>query len=124
MSCSYSSVNADPANETLPSALSNLINDFYGNLTKTVVNGRVVWELPCDLSTGVDSIPREAGEGLGCYLLRIYSNFALMFDTVEGSPEGVVTAPVGAIRTRLDGGAGSTLYVKESGTGSTGWVAK
>lgn len=41
-----------------------------------------------------------------------------------GSPEGVVTAPVGSLYTRTDGGAGTTLYVKESGTGNTGWVAK
>lgn len=41
-----------------------------------------------------------------------------------GSPEGVVTASVGSIYGRTDGGAGTTLYVKESGTGSTGWVAK
>lgn len=41
-----------------------------------------------------------------------------------GSPEGVVTSVVGGIYARLDGGAGSTLYVKESGTGATGWVAK
>jgi hypothetical protein len=38
-----------------------------------------------------------------------------------GSPEGVVTA-TRAIYIRLDGGAGTTLYVKESGTGNTGWV--
>ena len=41
-----------------------------------------------------------------------------------GSPEGVVTAPVGSLYSRTDGGAGTTLYVKESGTGNTGWVAK
>lgn len=41
-----------------------------------------------------------------------------------GSPEGAVSAPIGTIYTRLDGGAGTTLYVKESGTGNTGWVAK
>jgi hypothetical protein len=41
-----------------------------------------------------------------------------------GAPNGVVTAAVGAIWIRTDGGAGSTLYVKESGTGNTGWVAK
>jgi hypothetical protein len=42
----------------------------------------------------------------------------------NGSPEGVVTASVGSLYLRFDGGAGSTLYVKESGTGNTGWVAK
>lgn len=41
-----------------------------------------------------------------------------------GTPEGVVTAPVGSLYTRTDGGAGTTLYVKESGTGNTGWAAK
>lgn len=41
-----------------------------------------------------------------------------------GSPEGVVTAPVGAIYQRTDGGTSTTLYVKQSGTGNTGWVAK
>ena len=41
-----------------------------------------------------------------------------------GSPEGVVTASVGSIYLRTDGGTGTTLYVKESGTGNTGWVAK
>lgn len=41
-----------------------------------------------------------------------------------GSPEGVVTAPVGSYYGRTDGGAGSSFYVKESGTGNRGWVAK
>ena len=41
-----------------------------------------------------------------------------------GSPNGAVTAPVGSLFTRTDGGAGTTLYVKESGAGNTGWVAK
>ncbi|MFM2007615.1 MAG: hypothetical protein RLZZ09_3270 [Pseudomonadota bacterium] len=41
-----------------------------------------------------------------------------------GSPETVITAPVGSLYTRIDGGAGTTLYVKESGSGNTGWVAK
>ncbi|CAB4161688.1 Pectate lyase superfamily protein [uncultured Caudovirales phage] len=41
-----------------------------------------------------------------------------------GTPEASVTATVGSMYTRTDGGAGTTLYVKESGTGNTGWVAK
>jgi len=41
-----------------------------------------------------------------------------------GSPEGVVTAPVGSLFLRMDGGAGTTLYVKQSGTGNTGWAGK
>jgi hypothetical protein len=41
-----------------------------------------------------------------------------------GSPEGVLAAVVGSLYTRTDGGALTTLYVKESGTGNTGWVFK
>jgi hypothetical protein len=41
-----------------------------------------------------------------------------------GTPEAAVTAPVGAVYHRTDGGAGTSFYVKESGTGNTGWVAK
>lgn len=41
-----------------------------------------------------------------------------------GSPEGVVTAPVGSLFLRTNGGAGTTLYIKESGAGNTGWVGK
>lgn len=42
----------------------------------------------------------------------------------SGSPEGIVPAPAGSLFLRTDGGPGSALYVKERGTGSTGWVSK
>jgi len=41
----------------------------------------------------------------------------------SGTPEGKVTAPVGSVYMRTDGGTGSTFYVKQSGTAATGWVA-
>ena len=42
-----------------------------------------------------------------------------------GAPNGTVVASVGALYLRLDGGANTTLYVKESGVNTnTGWVAK
>lgn len=41
----------------------------------------------------------------------------------RGDPEGAVAAPVGSLFTRADGGANTTLYVKESGAGNTGWRA-
>jgi hypothetical protein len=40
-----------------------------------------------------------------------------------GDPEGAATAGVGSLYLRTDGGAGSSLYVKESGAGNTGWKA-
>lgn len=42
----------------------------------------------------------------------------------DGTPEGVVTANVGTIYLRRDGGTVTTLYVKTSGTGNSGWTAK
>lgn len=41
-----------------------------------------------------------------------------------GSPESVVAKNVGSLYMRLDGGATTTLYVKTSGSGATGWTAK
>jgi hypothetical protein len=41
-----------------------------------------------------------------------------------GTPEGAVTAVVGSLFTRTDGGGSTTLYIKESGSGNTGWAAK
>jgi len=52
-----------------------------------------------------------------------YVNTAL-WTSGTGTPEGSVTAVVGSLYTRLNGGAGTTFYVKESGTGNVGWVAK
>jgi parallel beta-helix repeat protein len=50
--------------------------------------------------------------------------FSAFITAGAGSPEGVQSAAVGSIWMRTDGGAGTTLYVKESGTSNTGWVAK
>jgi hypothetical protein len=41
-----------------------------------------------------------------------------------GTPEGAITASIGAQALRRDGGASTTLYVKTSGAGNTGWTAK
>jgi hypothetical protein len=42
----------------------------------------------------------------------------------SGTPEGSVYAPVGYLYLRSNGGAGTSVYFKETGTGNTGWVAK
>jgi hypothetical protein len=44
--------------------------------------------------------------------------------SVFGTPEGVLTARSGAMALRRDGGTGTSFYIKETGTGNTGWVAK
>lgn len=61
--------------------------------------------------------------------LRLTGN-ALMFGATAGifwgtgTPEGAVAAGIGSVFHRTNGGAGTSLYVKESGTGNTGWVGK
>jgi hypothetical protein len=40
------------------------------------------------------------------------------------TPEAAVVGIVGDLFLRTDGGATTTLYVKTSGTGNTGWTAK
>jgi len=43
----------------------------------------------------------------------------------SGTPESVETGSVGHIFLRTDGGASTSIYIKESGTDTnTGWVAK
>jgi hypothetical protein len=44
-------------------------------------------------------------------------------NAVEGSgtPEGTTTSSVGGMYLRTDGGSGSTVYTKVSGTAATGW---
>jgi len=44
--------------------------------------------------------------------------------TGSGTPESAVAADVGSTFHRTDGGASTSYYVKETGTGNTGWIAK
>ena len=65
------------SHESVPSLIDNLVFALYGNITKTVRNGRVIWNIPCDPSNNpaeVHDIPREEGEGLLCYIIRCFNN--------------------------------------------------
>ena len=65
----------------------------------------------------------EATPELSEFFEHIENRINLSF-VGEGTPENIVTAGIGSIYHRLDGGAGTSFYVKESGTGSAGWVGK
>jgi len=43
--------------------------------------------------------------------------------TGTATPEGAVTAAVGRFYIDTDAAAGAVLYVKQTGSGNTGWVA-
>jgi hypothetical protein len=69
----------------------------------------------------IGSASSKASEMWGtkfCYTTSVCDFFG------SGTPEASVTANVGSTYRRTDGGAGASFYVKESGTGNTGWVAK
>lgn len=58
--------------ESLPSQIQNFTEQFFGEIIKTEVNGRVTWLLPCSLEIGLDNNPRAEDEGLACYFLRLF----------------------------------------------------
>lgn len=57
-------------------------------------------------------------------LPRSNSQTGRLFYMGAGTPEGTVEAGVGSLYFNTSGGSSTTLYVKESGTGNTGWVGK
>lgn len=93
--------NACPVNtadcETLPSALDNFTQQFFGSITRTVVDGKVTWVLPGDLNSGLPGNPRLDGEGLATYFLRLFN-------------EGIIglVGPIGD--TGATGAAGHNAY--------------
>jgi hypothetical protein len=54
----------------------------------------------------------------------LFNNNLPFISQGTGSPEGAVTARISSLYFRLDGGSNTSVYIKESGTGNTGWVAK
>ena len=54
-----------------------------------------------------------------------FSKFPIHYEgSGAGTPLNVVSAGIGSVWYRNDGGANTTLYIKESGQFATGWVAK
>jgi hypothetical protein len=58
-------------------------------------------------------------------MAAFHNRFAGRLFVGSGTPEAVVVAGVGALFLRTDGGAGTSLYVKEADDGlNTGWAGK
>ena len=72
---------------------------------------------------GIIDLGGGSNRWLNVAAVRYYSQTAY-WEAGAGDPENVVTAPVGSLWSRTNGGAGTTLYVKETGAGNTGWAAK
>jgi hypothetical protein len=109
---------------------------WNGSYLKTTVNGVEVFGLrQTFIEPHVDIYPKtDATLDIGASSFRFDNTYSKNFrpgngvpiwTSGVGDPNGSVTAEVGSMYTRVDGGAGTTLYVKESGTATnTGWVAK
>lgn len=54
--------------------------------------------------------------------LRIGGSSGAQLLTGSGSPDGVVSAPIGSVYLRTDANNGNQLYVKVTGTGNRGWA--
>jgi hypothetical protein len=86
------------SSESVPSLIDNLVYALYGTINKTITNGRVIWDVPCDPNntTEIFNQPRLDGEGLMCYFIRLANDGTFMG----------ATGPVGA--TGFTGSTGST----------------
>lgn len=88
--------------------LVNVTETATGSGTKRLIDAQV------------GGVSKFAADNAG----RVTLNNGPMVIPGAGSPEGVVSAPVGSMFLRSDGGAATSFYIKESGSGNTGWVAK
>jgi hypothetical protein len=88
--------------------LGRVVSDGAGTKFRILHNSTSAFEITNDNTVWVTGVLRVGNA-------RVFSG--------TGSPEGVLTAGVGAVFLRTDGGAGTTFYSKETGAGNTGWVA-
>jgi len=116
--------------------LSILESNVIMEVTKTSVicenvwetQGSVNYEIVMPVVLGSANVPFSLGyfgDGIVFgYGVRARNNISSLTWGL-GTPEGKITANVGSMYLRQDGGAGTTLYVKQSGKNTnTGWVGK
>lgn len=99
---------------------------FAGTNINAAAAGQIYWSTRATMQSSADGVillANFAVTGFTSLLLATGAGTAIGWYVGSGSPENVVTARVGSLYSRIDGGADTTLYVKESGTGNTGWAA-
>lgn len=130
---SYGYANGDtfirPGNATVSTVFSPNGGVTIGGQTfDSPINGLVV---KGNVGIGTTIAPTNKLEVIGNTVLtgdvtanKYITNVSTFWSSGVGSPEGVLTAPIGSMYTRTDGGTNTTLYIKENGAGNTGWIAK
>lgn len=112
-----------------PQMVSGTVNRIEGIRVNEIVGGTG------NVNVGIGNLVSPAGTDWSIYNMSARNNLMggpVVWGTSTGpqdlfgagSPEGVKTAPVGSTYRRTDGAANTSFYIKESGTGNTGWVAK
>jgi hypothetical protein len=108
---------------------------------KAVLNLRAYADSQAELIRGTDAAGSAKsfafnGDGVGWLARRLYCADGIRWSTSSGTftdrglfvstgdPNTQIAANPGSLCMNLSGGAGATLWVKESGGGNTGWVAK
>ena len=124
----------DPSYFISMNSLGNIKNLVVNSLTSDSTSQRVYFCLNSGGHIGRASVGLISGYvgGLGQLFSGTFPDYEILSGTVyyptssrgSGTPEGVLSAGVGSVYYDRAGGAGTTLYIKESLTGNTGWVAK
>lgn len=113
---------SDAQRGRLEYSFTNNVWDVYVNGAQAYRAGATNFRAASDNTIDLGTSTQRFKIGF-VYSLNMGSS-AVTISTGSGTPEGVVTAPVGSLFLRTNGGAATTLYVKESGAGNTGWIAK
>ncbi len=107
-------------NGTIPGAATLSGTTLTSPTFNGAIGGSASWDVPGAIG-GVTPAVGKFSTLTGTTSIIVGATPTLTSGT--GSPEGVKTAPVGSVFLRTDGSTGTTVYIKESGVGNTGWVA-
>lgn len=121
----YQATNSGTTGATPPTCTSGTCGD--GAVTWQYLNSYIGSVATTGTALSGNTIQRFQGAVAYNYSNYIWDNYGVGSITTvfgAGTPASVLTAPIGTLYMRSDGGASTTLYVKESGTGNTGWTAK
>ena len=114
------------SSESVPSLISNLVLALYGEITKSVVDGRVVWNIPCDPTDNpvtIDGFPRLPGEGLLCYIIRYFDDLApVLIDAVTISGAQTILGQKTFTLPVLGDAVNNTLAQTIAGNKTFNWI--
>lgn len=117
----------------------NIVGNYFKNLVQETVlvfadaaGTYSNFNISGNLDVGSAAVNTQTSGGATISGMRVFTGAQWYLDFVSNvrvlsfaaTPEGAVTAGIGSLCLRTNGGAGTSLYVKESGTGNTGWAAK